>query len=41
MGDLIEVRVACPDPQTAEGLARALVGERLAACVQIVGEARG
>lgn len=34
--DLVEVRVTAPDRDTALRLARLLVGERLAACVQVV-----
>jgi periplasmic divalent cation tolerance protein len=35
--DLVEVRVACPDAVTAQAVADALVAERLAACVQVLG----
>lgn len=38
MADLLEVRIACPDAATAQAIADALVGERLAACVQVLGE---
>ncbi len=38
MADLLEVRVACPDAATAQSIADALVAERLAACVQVLGE---
>ena len=37
-GDLVEVRVACPDRAGAQGIADVLVAERLAACVQVLGE---
>jgi periplasmic divalent cation tolerance protein len=37
VADLVEVRVACPDEATAQALADALVAERLAACVQVLG----
>ncbi|MDF2144887.1 divalent-cation tolerance protein CutA [Knoellia sp. p5-6-4] len=35
--ELIEVRVAAPDAETAQALARALVEGRLAACAQVLG----
>ncbi len=31
------VHCSCPDPETATRIARALVEERLAACVQVIG----
>ena len=34
--DLVEVHVTAPDGETATSLARALVGARLAACVQVL-----
>lgn len=38
MPDLLEVRIACPSREEAQRLADLLVGERLAACCQVVGE---
>lgn len=39
-GDAVVVLVACPDEPTATSIARALVEERLAACVNVTGEVR-
>jgi periplasmic divalent cation tolerance protein len=36
MANALEVHITAPDRERAEGIARALVGERLAACVNIV-----
>lgn len=38
MADLVEVRIACPDLASAQAIADVLVAERLAACVQVLGE---
>jgi periplasmic divalent cation tolerance protein len=35
--DMLEVRVAVPDAETAQALARSLVESRLAACAQVLG----
>lgn len=39
-GDVVVVLVACPDEPTATSIARALVEEGLAACVNVSGEVR-
>jgi periplasmic divalent cation tolerance protein len=39
-GDAVVVLVACPDEETAGAIARALVEERLAACVSATAEVR-
>ena len=36
MADALEIHVTMPDSETAQKLARALVDEELAACVNIV-----
>ncbi|MES1172610.1 MAG: divalent-cation tolerance protein CutA [Bacteroidota bacterium] len=40
MAKALEVHITAPDRARAETMARALVGERLAACVNIVGGVR-
>ncbi len=40
MSEAIVVLVTAPNLETAEKLAEALVGERLAACVNVLGEVR-
>ena len=40
MAKALEVHITAPDRAQAEALARALVGERLAACVNIVSQVR-
>ncbi|HJU87103.1 MAG TPA: divalent cation tolerance protein CutA, partial [Gemmatimonadota bacterium] len=39
-GDAVVVLVACPDEETAMAIARALVEERLAACVSATADVR-
>lgn len=36
MSDLLEVRIACPDGESAQALAADLVGRHLAACAQVL-----
>jgi periplasmic divalent cation tolerance protein len=39
-GDVVVVLVSCPDEETAGSIARALVEERLAACVSATADVR-
>ena len=39
-GDVVVVLVTCPDEESAGSIARALVEERLAACVNVTAEVR-